>query len=157
MKHLILRQTSGRQRILSMKIVVIFLCLLSVGCPLGGKDTARSTKPNARDEMVPVGPEVKAGLVIYYKTGVADEQIEDFINQVLSKPHPSGIGTIPRDGIRGPLRVFPPVQGHEATAVTFFPNATTAQREELKADAISHPIVYKVLENVAPKDVKTIE
>lgn len=107
--------------------------------------------------MIPFGPEVKADLVIYFNAEVTDEQIDEFWRETLSKPHPEGRGYDHRDGVGDISRVFPPVQGHEGIAVNFFANATQAQREEVKADVMSSPLVYRVLENVAPKDVKNLD
>ncbi|MDT5122602.1 MAG: hypothetical protein QOC96_2084 [Acidobacteriota bacterium] len=130
-------------------IAVLFVALLNAAC-------IRTSPPYQSNEMIPVGPEVKASLVIYYKADVTDEQIQEFSQQVLSRPDTQG-GYYNRYGVRTILQIFEPVQGHQSTAVTFFPEATEAQREELKADVMSSPIVYKVLENVAPKDVKKLD
>lgn len=117
------------------------------------------TWPCSRDKekMIPLGPDVKASLVIYFKKGVSDDQIDHFVKTVLSKPDPQGRGYYSKDGVRDILIVYPPVQDHEGYAVTFFPDATQAQRDELKAAVNASPIVYKVLENVAPADVKKID
>jgi hypothetical protein len=61
-----------------------------------------------------------------------------------------------RPGIRAILRLLP-VQDHEGIAVSFFPNATPAQREDIKVRVKSSPLVYKVLEDVVPQDIKSIE
>ncbi len=108
------------------------------------------------DKMIPVGPEVKASLVIYFKVGVADEQIDDFWHNVLSRPHPQGRGYYHRTGVSETMRLLP-VQGHEGIAITFSEDATQGQRYEVKQDINSSPIVYKVLENVAPNDVKKLD
>jgi hypothetical protein len=137
---------SGRQDITS--IPVLFFALLSTAC-------IRTSPSYQSNEMIPVGPEVKASLVIYYKADITDEQIQEFTQQALSRPDFQGTGN--RYRVRDILQIFEPVQGHQSTAVTFFPEATKAQREELKAAVMSSPIVYKVLENVAPKDVKRLD
>jgi hypothetical protein len=111
----------------------------------------------SQSEMVPIGPDVRADLVIYFKAGVSAEQINQFWNQVLSNPHSSGRGTWPKDGISQLSAVFPAVQGHEGVAVIFWRTATEGQRQRLKADVSSSPLVFKVLENVAPRDVKTLD
>jgi hypothetical protein len=110
----------------------------------------------SQSEMVPIGPDVKVDLVIYFKAGVSAEQISQFWNQVLSNPHSTGRGTWPKDGISQLLAVFR-VEGHEGVAVSFWRTATEGQRQRLKADVSSSPLVFKVLENVAPKDVKTLD
>lgn len=110
-----------------------------------------------KEKMVPFGPDVKASLVIYFKKGVGDDEIDHFVKTVLSKPDRHGRGYYSRDGVRDVLIVYPPVQDHEGYAVTFFPDATQAQREELKAAVQASPIVYKLLENIAPAEVKRID
>jgi hypothetical protein len=108
------------------------------------------------DEMVRIGPDVRASMVIYYKAGVNEDQINDFLQNVLGRPHPEGRGHYLRDGIVMSLRVYPAVEGHEATAITFSDRATQAQRDEIKRDVVSNPIVYKVLENEIPAEVKKL-
>jgi hypothetical protein len=131
-------------------IAVLFVALLSIAC-------IRTSPSYEKNEMIPIGPEVKASLVIYFKAGTTDEQIEDFWHGVLSDPDPQGRGYSHRPGVGDLMRVFPAVQGHEGIAITFFPEATENQRDELEAEIKSSPIVYKVLKDVAPKDVKKLD
>jgi hypothetical protein len=105
-------------------------------------------------EMVPIGPDVKADLVIFFNLDATHDQIETFWQETLSAK--SNKGYMTRPGIREILRLLP-VQDHEAIAVTFFPNATPAQRDDVKARVKSSPLVYKVLEDVVPQDIKSIE
>lgn len=130
---------------------LILACSVSLGLV-----SATCSSPE-REKMIKIGPEVKASLVIFFKAGVSDQQIEEFWHTVLSKPDPNGRGHYPLEGVGDITRVFQPVQGHEAIAVTFFPDATQAQREVIKTAVKSSPIVYKVLENIPPADVKSIE
>jgi hypothetical protein len=132
---------------LSRQIVMgLLLASLSISC---------SHIP--KDETLPLGPNVPASMVIYFRTEVTEDQVKNFTGSVLSKADSQGRGHYNREGIRDILRVFTPVEGHEALAVTFFPEATQSQREEIKRDATSSPVVYKVLENVAPADVKKLD
>ena len=57
------------------------------------------------EQMVPVGPDVKHELVIFFKPGTTHDQIESFWAEVLSYPTPGGHWT--RPGISGILRLFP--------------------------------------------------
>lgn len=95
--------------------------------------------------------------MIYFKRDVTEEEISAFSQQILSEPANEGRGHHLRDGIGLQLRVFPSVQGHEAIAITFLATATSLERKKVKSDIVSSPIVYKVLENIAPADVKQIE
>ena len=106
--------------------------------------------------MAPIGPDVKASLVIYFQSGVTRDQISAFSDAVLSRPDPAGRGYDLATGVQSRLRVGP-VQGHEGIAITFFADATSEQRERLMAEVKASPLVYKVLEGVAPDDVKKID
>jgi hypothetical protein len=103
------------------------------------------------EQMVQIGPDVKHELVIFFKPDTTHDQIENFWAEVLSYPTQSGHWT--RPGIGGILRLFP-VQGYEAVAVTFFPSATQAEREDIKSRVHASPIVYKVMEDVVPQNIK---
>jgi hypothetical protein len=104
--------------------------------------------------MVPIGPDVKADLVIYFKADATHDQIEAFSNEVLSTRVNNG--SWPRPGISMILRLLP-LQGHDGIAVSFFSDATQAQRDEIKKAVLSSQIVYRVLENVAPASVKKLD
>jgi hypothetical protein len=49
------------------------------------------------------------------------------------------------------------VEGHEGIAVTFFPDATNEQRQKLMKAIKESQFVYKVLANVAPDSIKTLD
>jgi hypothetical protein len=106
------------------------------------------------EQMVPIGPDAKHELVIFFKPGTTHDQIERFWAEVLSYPTQGGHWT--RPGISGILRLFP-IQGYEAVGVTFFPNATQAQREEIKSKVHASPIVYKVMEDMVPQNIKKVD
>lgn len=132
------------------RFLIMILCVL---LGLGALPCSSSEK----EKMVPMGPSVKASLLIYFKTNVTEEEINRFWEEVLSMPDPQGRGYSHRDGVVDIVRIFPSVQGHEGIAVSFFPNATKEEREEIRRAVTSSPVVYKVLENLAPADVKRIE
>ena len=106
------------------------------------------------EQMVPIGPDVKQELVIFFKPGTTHDQIESLWADVLSYPTQGGHWT--RPGISGILRLFP-IEGYEAVAVTFFPNATQAEREDIKSRVHASPIVYKVMEDVVPQNIKKVD
>ena len=107
--------------------------------------------------MRPIGPDVKADLIIYFKLGVTEKQVDTFWHEVLSRPRPDGRGEDSRDGVASVMRLFRAVQGHEGISLSFFPSATQAQRDELEREVKSSPIVYKVLKNTAPINVKKLD
>ncbi len=130
----------------ALLLAVHSLALLSLACPRGG---------SGHSEMRPIGPEVPASLVMYFKKDVTQAQISAFSKEVLSRPHPEGRGEYQAPGVQSTLLVS--TQGHEGYAITFFPNATDQQRQSLRDAIKASPIVYKVLENVSPADVKTLD
>lgn len=123
--------------------LAICVSLLTVACP-SQKERVRS-----------FGPEVRADLAIFFGRDVTHQQIEDFWHDTLSKPD-TGRGHPLRDGISDTARIDA-VQGHEGVSVSFFPNASQAQKEAVEKDVRSSPIVYRVLKDIAPVDVKSIE
>jgi hypothetical protein len=54
------------------------------------------------------------------------------------------------------LQAIGPVEGHKGYAITFFPNATRDQREELMRAVRQSRVVYKILEKKAPDSVHTL-
>ena len=131
-------------RTICISVTIVLAGLMSTGCSWFRKD-----------EMVRFGPDVQANLVIYFKAGVSNAEVSRFWNETLSNPHPSGKGTWPKDGI-GEIAAVSAVQGHEGVSIRFVRMATVAQREKVKADINSSPLVYRVLENIAPQDVKKL-
>ena len=107
-----------------------------------------------KQAMVPIGPDVKADLVIFFNLDATHNQIETFWQETLSIK--SNKGHMSRPGIREILRLLP-VQDHEGIAVRFVPDATSAQREDIKSRVKSSPIVYKLLEDVVPQDIKSLD
>jgi len=118
---------------------------------------ATLTCPSRKTDMRPIGPDVKADLIIYFNVGVSDSQVSTFWHQVLSRPRTDGRGYDSREGVADMGRLFRAVEGHEGISVSFFPSATQAQRDELERDIKASPIVYKVLKNIAPINVKKLD
>jgi hypothetical protein len=124
-------------------IVAVCVSLLSIACP------------SPKERIRRLGPEVRADLVIFFNRVVTYQQIEDFWRDTLSKPD-TGRGQPQRDGVSDTARIRA-VQGHEGVSVSFFLNASQAQKEAVEKDVRSSPIVFKILEDTAPADVKKIE
>ena len=125
-------------------IVAVCVALASVACP------------QHTEKVRSLGPEVRADLVIFFHRDVTHQQIEDFWSDTLSKPNLEGRGQPHRDGV-GDIARIPAVQGHEGISVSFFASATETQKEAVEKDVRSSPIVYKILKDTAPADVKKIE
>jgi hypothetical protein len=127
-----------------MTIVAVCVSLMSIACP-SPKDRVRS-----------LGPEVQADLVIFFNHDATHQQIAEFWRVSLSKPEVEGRGHDLRDGI-SQIANINAVQGHEGISVSFFPNATQAQKEAVEKDVRSSSLVYRILKDTAPTDVKKIE
>ena len=130
------------------------LCPSQIVLLLVGVAIVRAACHHSEPAMVPVGPDVRYDLLIFFNTDVTHDQIDTFWNEVLSYPTRDGHWT--RPGVGGILRVAA-VQGHEGVAVSFFSNATDAERTDIKSRVRSSPIVYRVMENVVPLNIKRID
>lgn len=105
--------------------------------------------------MVLVGPDAPASLVIYFKVGTTETQVEAFNQGVLSEPRPDGRGKNFKYGIGSYLRLSPTqANGHWAIAITFLAEATDEQRQSLKDMLRSNEMVYRVFERIAPDEIK---
>ena|SRR5437867_8629338 len=110
----------------------------------------------ADERMYPIGPDVTADLIVYFKTDATHDQIEGFWQNVLSYPDPNGRGYYHRPGV-GMLGRTPAIEGHEGIAINFFSNATDRERADLRHGIDASPFVFSVLENVAPDKVTTLK
>jgi hypothetical protein len=103
--------------------------------------------------MEPIGPDVKADLVVFFKKEATDDQIYTFAKENIGDPVDRGYRSLP--GMRTTLLVF--VDGHEGYAITFFPDATEVERKYVRSRIDASPIVFKVMENVAPSNIKKVD
>jgi hypothetical protein len=133
----------GKQGVWRQAGLVILLALAVTSCRQGS------------DKMVPLMPNGVADMVIIYKKDATDEQISHFLNNVLAHPRADGRGyeSLPAIQLVGKLNK---IQGHEATAIVYHSYATLNQREEVKRAASGSQIVYKILEQVKPSEIKKI-
>jgi hypothetical protein len=104
--------------------------------------------------MYPIGPSVKADLVVFFKSDATDGQIYNFATRTISDPKDGGDWPLP--GIQTTLHLLA-IDGHEGEAITFFPEATEAQRKYVRSRIDSSPIVFKVMENVVPSGIKKVQ
>lgn len=129
-----------------LKFILFFLTVfVSLACSyFGGYET----------KMERLGPDVSASLVIYFKLGTTEEQIEQFYQDYLFITRQDGRGEAHRYRIRTNLRLLPvQANNYDAIAVTFQNDATENQRSSAKDAFESSVIVYKVFENIAPNDI----
>jgi hypothetical protein len=127
-------------RHLSIAAIVFQLFLVS-GC----------SRPDER--MYPIGPEVKADLFVIFKTTATAEQVYKFSNETISDPKTVGLGRY-----LGSMKFFMSTStAARRTRFPFLPNASDDQRKYVRSRIDSSPIVYKVMENVVPSDVKKVD
>jgi hypothetical protein len=103
-----------------------------------------------------IGPGVTADLIVYFKPDATREQIDSFWENVLKYSDPNGGGHFLRPGV-GRLSRVESVEGHEGIAIILFWQAPDAERAQLRRGIDASPLVFTVLENIAPKDVKTLK
>ena len=104
-------------------------------------------------KMEPIGPDVQANLVVFFKTDATADQIYTFAKETIGNPTDRGYESLP--GMRTTLLVS--VDGHKGYAITFFPEATEAQRRYVRTRVDASPLVFKVVENVIPDEIKTLK
>jgi hypothetical protein len=111
------------------------------------------------ERMVSFGPNEKSDLVVYFKPHATDEQIYHFATRVVSTPDSDGRGYYHLEGISLTYATSLSVDGcdYKGYAIGFSPDATVEQRDRVKAAVKSSLIVYKVLQDVAPRDVKKLD
>jgi hypothetical protein len=116
---------------------VLTLCVLSaVGC----------YEPEWRSML----PEGKANLVVVFRQGLAQQEINDFLDQELQIAAADG-GEWLRPGVDAIVKTS--ADGYPAYAVVLDPSATPEEREAIREGVKSSPYVYRVFENVAPEDI----
>lgn len=106
-----------------------------------------------KQQNIRVGPDVRASLVIVFKPGVTNEQVNNFMRNVLQNWDPNEQRHRNIDGILSVLRV-PPIEGHEAIAVSLHEDIMKSQKESIKSKVSSPPIVQRIFEDIAPTDIK---
>lgn len=119
-------------------MLLALLCLLALpGCVL---------QPRQR-----IGTGIPVDLLIFFHEGTTHDEYKTFIAEVLRVPHPSGNGTLLREGVveifSTDMATFP------ALGLNFDSWAPRAVREEVTADIRAHRFVYRVFEDIAPGDV----
>lgn len=97
----------------------------------------------------------KTDIVVYLNKDVTNEEVQRFWNEVVGNPTgPTSHELLP--GISG-VMATKDVDGHEAIAIEFWSYATQEQREYVMSRILESPLVYTVLEDVAPSEVETLD
>jgi hypothetical protein len=106
------------------------------------------------EQMISFGPDQKASVVIYFRRGITNQQVEDFNSEVLEVPTPQSPGHGHPSFVRTYLRLAPmQANGHEGVALTFF-DSTSADRVNAYLTAIKADLrVEKVFLNTSPNSI----
>ena len=96
----------------------------------------------------------KTDLVVYLKKDATNAEESEFWHEVVGNPTgPTSFELLP--GISG-VMASRAVDGHRAIAIEFWSYATQEQREYVMSRILDSPLVYTVLEDVAPSEVETL-
>lgn len=108
-----------------------------------------------KSDVQKLGPDAAASIVIYFKRGINDEQIRNFIDDEVMEKDLDGRGRAHKPGIVMFYRLLPAqANNYEAAALTFTDGATEEQRLKIVHSIEADEIVYKVFKNVAPNEIK---
>lgn len=94
----------------------------------------------------------KVELVFFYKKESSKAARDHFYENVLNKSV-SG-GHWPRDGVQALFRIDR--NGYEGFGITFRPEATPEQREEIKKILDESPLIYKVYVDIVPVEINDL-
>jgi hypothetical protein len=100
--------------------------------------------------MYHYGPDRKSDIVFYFNRGTTNDQINNFLDNQLSDPQPSG-GHWSKPGVEATFMVR--AQDFEGYAITLRPNVTDEERESILGVLDNSPLIYRVFENVTPNDI----
>ena len=128
-----------------MRLVIIYACL-SLASMLGC---------NRTPQWESFGPGAKANLVIVFKQGTSQKEINSFLGSYLFDKAPGGKGDWPKAGIGAVVLVT--VQGHVGYSVRFTAEATPERQRAILKRVDASPVVLRVFQNVAPRDIKLVD
>ena len=94
----------------------------------------------------------KVELLFFFKKDASKEARDNFYENILNKPVAGGHW--PRDGVQALFGIDR--NGYEGFGITFRPDATQEQREDIKKLLVESPIVYKIYDNVVPNEIQDL-
>jgi hypothetical protein len=109
--------------------------------------------------LVQIGPDQHASVVVYFRKGITDKEIEDFNSSTLQEPAQS----------RHPGRDYPPfvseylrllpsqANGYEAIALSFFDESRSDQTNAFIDRIKSDRRVLKVFQNQSPSSIRKFQ
>ena|ERR1043166_4191969 len=132
------------RQVFLLGILMVGAYFQNLGCrEVGNEEWIRTNGPNDR-----------ASLVAFFKKDTTNDQINDFVNNVIGAPAPNGTGHYILDGIAGTLHVRN--GDYEGYAIQFAATATSEQKEEVKRRVRNSPIVARVYEDAVPNEIEPL-
>lgn len=135
-----LRRTSFLGTVILLSLVFV----TTIGCFSSSSSMPRSV----------FGPDMTTDLVVYLNADVTNDEINSFWENIIADTDEKGSHLLPGIGFAGRTRS---VQDHPAIAIRFFPDITESERDLIMSRINSSPLVFKVLENVAPSEVESLD
>jgi hypothetical protein len=104
--------------------------------------------------MQEFGPNIQAGEIVYYNLGVTNAERESFQRASLYQARADGAGFEFKPGITYFLRLSPSqAHGHDAFAIGINPSLPQDRRGQLRSLIAQSPLVFRVYDDRAPKDI----
>src|SRR6266849_912135 len=116
-------------------------------------DQIKDANDKKDEKMVRFGPDVKYSFVVYFNKGVTNAQVESFLAEKISEERTDQRGHSFRKGICEYLRLGA-LQGHEAFAIRICDGTADLERKEIESKIRASAIIYKVLKDTVPAEVK---
>lgn len=136
-----------RTRIIAMPAVVVAV----VGFAAFYATVVVANHFGAWDEpMVAFGPDIPASLVVLFREDATDQEIYEFVTNVVATPHPRG-GSEHLPGMTSLLKVR--VGPHDGYAIQLRRDASQQQRDRILSRIRGSRITWKIYEGVAPDKV----
>lgn len=133
---------------MNKRSTVLFLVVVfSIAC-------SSQHPPNNDDDIIRMGPNERADLVLFFKRGTDWKEILEFNHSVIGIPNKSGSGFQSLPGMMSKIKIQ--IYGFEGEAINFKPNATDEEKTFLKKSVEASPLVYKIYENVIPEAINDL-
>ncbi|MBX3266444.1 MAG: hypothetical protein KF831_07025 [Acidobacteria bacterium] len=133
---------------MNKRFLLLFLVtVISIAC-------SAQHPPNNDDDIIRMGPNERADLVLFFKKGTDWKEILEFNRSVIGIPNENGSGFQSLPGMMSAIKIQ--IYGFEGEAINFKPNATDEEKSFLKKRVERSPLVYKIYENVIPEAINDL-